>query len=45
MLRHNIPTASYHTFTDYEAAVSYVNTINHRIVIKASGLAAGTYIN
>lgn len=41
MRRHNIPTAEYRSFTDYKDACGYVLSLNHRIVIKASGLAAG----
>ncbi|KAI9595977.1 phosphoribosylformylglycinamidine cyclo-ligase [Syncephalis fuscata] len=41
MDRHQIPTAAYQDFTDYESAVVYVNKIEHNVVIKASGLAAG----
>lgn len=41
MSRHGIPTAAYHSFTDYEAAKQYVDSVKHDIVIKADGLAAG----
>ncbi|OZJ04461.1 Bifunctional purine biosynthetic protein ADE1 [Bifiguratus adelaidae] len=41
MKKHNIPTAAYHNFTDYEQAKQYVKTCGHRVVLKASGLAAG----
>jgi phosphoribosylamine--glycine ligase len=41
MIRHNIPTASYATFTDAKAAHDYVNAQGAPIVIKADGLAAG----
>ncbi|KAL1954773.1 hypothetical protein VTO42DRAFT_721 [Malbranchea cinnamomea] len=41
MKRHNIPTASYGNFNDYKAASQYLDSIDHRVVIKASGLAAG----
>ncbi|GAA5865437.1 hypothetical protein JCM3774_005636 [Rhodotorula dairenensis] len=41
MARHNIPTAEYRNFTDHAAAVEYVKSINHPVVLKASGLAAG----
>lgn len=41
MKRHNIPTAAYENFSDYDAAKSYLDTISHNVVIKASGLAAG----
>ncbi|CZS88655.1 related to bifunctional purine biosynthetic protein [Rhynchosporium agropyri] len=41
MAAHNIPTAEYRNFTDFERAGDYVNSVNHKVVIKASGLAAG----
>jgi phosphoribosylamine--glycine ligase len=43
MKRNNIVTASYENFSDYTKASTYVESVwpNHRIVIKASGLAAG----
>ncbi len=41
MMRHNIPTAAYATFTDVQAAHDYVNQQGAPIVIKADGLAAG----
>ncbi|KDR85399.1 hypothetical protein GALMADRAFT_234253 [Galerina marginata CBS 339.88] len=43
MARHSIPTAKYRTFKSSEinAAVEYVKTCGHRVVLKASGLAAG----
>ena len=41
MIRHNIPTAAYATFTDAKAAHDYVNQQGAPIVIKADGLAAG----
>ncbi|TGZ84011.1 phosphoribosylamine--glycine ligase [Ascodesmis nigricans] len=41
MHRHNIPTAEYRNFTVYEEARKYIDSINHNVVIKASGLAAG----
>ena len=39
--KYNIPTAKYETFTEYEAALSYLSTQSTPIVIKADGLAAG----
>ncbi|OBR65687.1 phosphoribosylamine--glycine ligase [Paenibacillus oryzae] len=39
--KYNIPTAKYETFTDYEAALSYLREQEVPIVIKADGLAAG----
>lgn len=41
MKKHNIPTAAYENFSDYEAAKKYLDAISHNVVIKASGLAAG----
>ncbi len=39
--RHKIPTASYQTFTEVEAAKAYIRAEGAPIVIKADGLAAG----
>ncbi|KAK4153727.1 phosphoribosylglycinamide synthetase [Chaetomidium leptoderma] len=41
MKKHNIPTAAYENFSDYEQACQYLKTVNHNVVIKATGLAAG----
>jgi phosphoribosylamine--glycine ligase len=41
MVRHNIPTAFYQTFSDATAARAYVEKHGAPIVIKADGLAAG----
>ncbi len=41
MTRHNIPTATYATFTDAKAAHDYVSKQGAPIVIKADGLASG----
>lgn len=41
MERHSIPTAAYKNFTDYKQALAYLDTVDHDVVIKASGLAAG----
>ena len=41
LIRHNIPTASYETFTDSKKAISYIKEQGCPIVIKADGLAAG----
>ena len=38
MARWNIPTAEYRNFRDYESAKSYLDGVDHRVVIKASGL-------
>lgn len=39
--RHDIPTASYQSFEDPDAALAYVRAQGAPIVVKASGLAAG----
>lgn len=41
MARHNIPTAKYRNFNDYEKAKQYLDSIAYNVVLKASGLAAG----
>ena len=41
MLRHNIPTAFFETFTDTQSARAYVEMHGAPIVVKADGLAAG----
>lgn len=41
MHKYNIPTATYENFNDYTEARLYLDSINHHVVIKASGLAAG----
>lgn len=41
MKKYNVPTAAYENFSDYDEAVKYVENINHDVVIKATGLAAG----
>ncbi|KAF2665963.1 phosphoribosylamine--glycine ligase [Microthyrium microscopicum] len=41
MKKYNIPTARYENFDDYEAARKYLDSIDHNVVVKASGLAAG----
>ncbi|MGB3289979.1 MAG: phosphoribosylamine--glycine ligase [Burkholderiaceae bacterium] len=41
MVRHNIPTAAYQTFTDPALAQAYVQEQGAPIVVKADGLAAG----
>ncbi|KAK4123905.1 phosphoribosylamine--glycine ligase [Parathielavia appendiculata] len=41
MKKHNIPTAAYENFSDYDKACQYVKSISHNVVIKATGLAAG----
>lgn len=41
MKKHGIPTAAYENFSDFEAAKKYVDSVDHDVVIKATGLAAG----
>ncbi len=41
LARHNIPTADYQSFTELDAALTYIRTQGAPIVIKADGLAAG----
>jgi hypothetical protein len=41
MHRHRIPTARYRTFTEYDPAAEYLKQVDHPVVLKASGLAAG----
>ncbi|CAM5350935.1 MULTISPECIES: phosphoribosylamine--glycine ligase [unclassified Thauera] len=41
LVRHNIPTAKYQTFSDAAEAHAYIDTEGAPIVIKADGLAAG----
>ncbi|WP_411728169.1 phosphoribosylamine--glycine ligase [Methyloglobulus sp.] len=41
MVRHNIPTAKYQSFTDQAQAIAYIKTQGAPIVVKADGLAAG----
>lgn len=41
LARHKIPTAAYQSFTDLNAALSYIDIQGAPIVIKADGLAAG----
>ncbi|KAL9601285.1 MAG: hypothetical protein Q9219_002580 [cf. Caloplaca sp. 3 TL-2023] len=41
MAKYNIPTARYRNFSDYLEAKSYLDEVQHSIVIKATGLAAG----
>ncbi len=41
MKKHGIPTATYQNFTDYEEAKRYVQNCDTKVVIKASGIAAG----
>ena len=41
LARHNIPTAAYQSFTELDAAITYIREQGAPIVIKADGLAAG----
>jgi phosphoribosylamine--glycine ligase len=41
MAKHNLPTAKFQTFIDFEKAKKYLSEQNFPIVIKASGLALG----
>lgn len=41
MIRHNIPTARYQSFTDKQLANAYIRQQGAPIVVKADGLAAG----
>ena len=41
LARHHIPTGSYQTFTDADAACAYIRAQGAPIVVKADGLAAG----
>ena len=41
MQKYNVPTAAYQSFTDYEAALSYIKAGTLPTVLKYDGLAAG----
>lgn len=41
MRRHHIPTARFESFDDYEAARLHLASVDYKVVLKASGLAAG----
>ena len=41
MIRHNIPTAKYQSFTDKQSAIAYIQQQGMPIVVKADGLAEG----
>ena len=41
MKRRTIPTAAYQNFSSHATAKQYLETVNHSVVIKASGLAGG----
>lgn len=34
MKRHNIPTASYENFSDFQKAKAYLESVSHRVVLK-----------
>ncbi len=39
--KYGLPTATYRTFKDYTQACEYVKSVTHKVVVKASGIAAG----
>lgn len=41
MKKYGIPTADYETFDDAEKAKAYIRSLDHRVVVKADGLALG----
>jgi phosphoribosylamine--glycine ligase / phosphoribosylformylglycinamidine cyclo-ligase len=41
MARHGIPTARFDTFNNLKKAMTYLDSVNYPVVVKASGLAAG----
>lgn len=41
MARHNIPTARYKNFSDYEKAKEHLDNVPYNVVIKATGIAGG----
>ena len=41
LARHNIPTARYRSFVDFDAAKAFINELGAPLVVKADGLAAG----
>jgi len=41
MSKHNIPTAEYKNFKDFDLAKAYIESVSHNVVIKATGLAGG----
>lgn len=41
MWRHNIPSARFETFDNFDAALFHLQNVTYPIVLKASGLAAG----
>jgi phosphoribosylamine---glycine ligase len=41
MAKYGVPTAAFKTFDDAGKAADYIRAVDHRVVVKASGLAAG----
>lgn len=41
MAKHNIPTARYSNFSNYEDAKKYLENVDYNVVLKADGIAAG----
>lgn len=41
MAKHEIPTARFENFTDVDKAREYIKNADHRLVLKADGIAAG----
>lgn len=41
MVKYDIPTAKYESFTDYEKAISAIEKFSYPLVVKADGLCAG----
>lgn len=41
MAKHDIPTARYASFSDYEEAKKYLDQVDYNVVLKADGIAAG----
>ncbi|SCU88057.1 LANO_0D00958g1_1 [Lachancea nothofagi CBS 11611] len=41
MAKHNIPTARYANFDDYEKAKAYLEKVDYQVVLKADGIAGG----
>lgn len=41
MAKHDIPTARYANFSDYNDARKYLDTVDYKVVLKADGIAAG----
>lgn len=41
MTRHTIPTAQYQNFSDYDKARKFLDEVSYKVVVKATGLAAG----